>query len=269
MRACEKQALHLKIWAAKEILSAVIMIENIINKIKHKDGYYYFQLNSYILRSAFQKIFNDNDEIYGYESFLRVSKSGENIAPDVFFEKYKYSYEKSLYLNVISLVLHIKNFSLYSAREKLFLNVPPIFIEKNITPDIVNEILFFIDNISMKNHIVVEILEVCDGSNEIIKDNVNILKSKGFYIAMDDITSCACCVYRAKCLKPCYLKLDRSIVSKSTVDTEELKIMIKLAKDIDSKVIFEGVETEKEFKVGRRFSIPLYQGYYLSKPELF
>ncbi|MDY6820945.1 MAG: EAL domain-containing protein, partial [Deferribacterota bacterium] len=66
------------------------------------------------------------------------------------------------------------------------------------------------------------------------------------------------------------LKIDRSFVMNMTEGSNNeknvVKMIINLAKNLNLKVLAEGVETEEQYKILKEWGCDEYQGYYFSKP---
>jgi len=106
-------------------------------------------------------------------------------------------------------------------------------------------------------------------SDEQNKQVLSFLRDAGVSIAVDDFgTGSASFRY----LKECYfdiLKIDRVFIRNITFQSRQYYIvqsLIQLAKQLDLKVIAEGVETEQELKILRGLGADYIQGYYFSKP---
>ena len=69
-----------------------------------------------------------------------------------------------------------------------------------------------------------------------------------------------------------YLKLDKSFIDNCTIDDEENKTdkfianVIRIAKDINCKVVAEGVETKEQRDTLLKAGCDIIQGFYYAKP---
>lgn len=102
-----------------------------------------------------------------------------------------------------------------------------------------------------------------------VLDALNTLRSKGFEIAIDDFGSDYSSLRRLKELPIDRLKIDRAFIKDLTVDSKNLAILkaiISLAKDLELKLIAEGVETIEQIQLLEQYNCECVQGYYYYKP---
>lgn len=106
---------------------------------------------------------------------------------------------------------------------------------------------------------------------EDIRESIRILKSlkqMGFIISIDDFgTGYSSLAYLHK-LPIDILKIDRTFIHSVTTDTEipVVEFMVNIAKELDLSVIIEGVETEIQERIVKRYGCQYAQGYYYSMP---
>ena len=98
---------------------------------------------------------------------------------------------------------------------------------------------------------------------------LNSLRRLGFTIALDDFgTGYSSLTYLQK-LPIDTIKIDRSFISSIKEDTEEfyvLKYMIDLAHHLKLNVVAEGIETEEQYEMIKKYQVDYAQGYYFCKP---
>lgn len=95
------------------------------------------------------------------------------------------------------------------------------------------------------------------------------IRALGSAIALDDVGLAHSNLQRILDCDPEFLKLDRCIVRNCDRDERRqalLRSLGLLAKDLGSKLIAEGVETEEELITARSHDISLFQGFLFSKP---
>ncbi len=111
--------------------------------------------------------------------------------------------------------------------------------------------------------------------SEAIADTEHLLsimaeyRRQGFSVALDDFGIGFSSLSRLADLRPDVVKLDRALTSNCDRDTVRLAIarnLIALAKDIDVKLVFEGVERASEVDALRSCGARFMQGYYFAKP---
>jgi len=98
---------------------------------------------------------------------------------------------------------------------------------------------------------------------------MNSLKELGVKLTLDDFgTGFASLSYLRK-LPIDTLKIDKSFIKGLTTSDQDkavIKMLINLTKELNLKVIAEGVETKKEFNTLSNMGCDLLQGYYISRP---
>lgn len=101
------------------------------------------------------------------------------------------------------------------------------------------------------------------------KDVLRKLQNNGFKICVDDFGSGAASL---SCLLQCpvnSIKIDRSLVSRSTSSEDAKNLLsglVALANHLDIEVVAEGVETEAQLKILSSLGCHHMQGYYFSQP---
>jgi diguanylate cyclase (GGDEF)-like protein/PAS domain S-box-containing protein len=120
------------------------------------------------------------------------------------------------------------------------------------------------------NLLELEITEsvVVDGVEEAIVILTKI-REMGLHIAMDDFGAGYSSLSYIKRLPIETLKIDQSFVRDLTIDSDDATIVtaiIAMAKNLDMKVVAEGVETKEQADFLRSKDCGMMQGYYYSKP---
>jgi EAL domain-containing protein (putative c-di-GMP-specific phosphodiesterase class I) len=91
----------------------------------------------------------------------------------------------------------------------------------------------------------------------------------GFKIAMDDFGSGFSSLARFAELKPEVVKLDRAVVQKCDEDETRQAIIahtVRLCRELNVKLVVEGVETEAEIIALQMAGVRFMQGYYFARP---
>jgi EAL domain-containing protein (putative c-di-GMP-specific phosphodiesterase class I) len=104
---------------------------------------------------------------------------------------------------------------------------------------------------------------------QVLLSSLRDIRSLGSKIALDDVGLAHSNFQRILNCNPEFLKLDRCIVRDCGKDRRRqalLKSLALLAKDLDSCLIAEGVETYEELNALRSHDIRLFQGFLFSKP---
>jgi diguanylate cyclase (GGDEF)-like protein/PAS domain S-box-containing protein len=98
---------------------------------------------------------------------------------------------------------------------------------------------------------------------------IRLLKEMGIAIALDDFGTGYSSIGYLKKFNVDYIKIDRSFIKDLQEDSEDTTIIqsiIILAKGFQLKIVAEGVETEKQWKLLKRLNCHYVQGYLFSKP---
>ena len=118
-------------------------------------------------------------------------------------------------------------------------------------------------------NIAIEILEAEIQDMGQVRALVDLLRTRGFLIVLDDVGSGYSNLDRIPYIKPDLLKVDRSLISRIDSDYHKrgtLKSLVDLGRKIGALVVAEGVETEDEAMVALELGADLLQGYYLGRP---
>ncbi|MDH5546416.1 MAG: HDOD domain-containing protein [Gammaproteobacteria bacterium] len=111
-----------------------------------------------------------------------------------------------------------------------------------------------------QKHVILEILEDVRATPELIKI-LGEYRDNGFKIALDDY------VFEDK-MKAFLPVVDIVKVDIQAVDNTKLVEGIKYLKLVGKTILAEKIETLKEFEACREMGFDLFQGYFLSKPEV-
>lgn len=115
----------------------------------------------------------------------------------------------------------------------------------------------------------VELLEEL-ADNELLQHNLNILKSYGFKLAIDDFIAGSNFTRIDTNLFDC-VKLDKSLapskIDKNTIFLMEM--VVSLLKNFEIEIISKNVESDEYAKLIKELEVDIGQGYYYSKPLPF
>jgi len=104
----------------------------------------------------------------------------------------------------------------------------------------------------------------------LIHERVQPLRRLGCEIAIDDLGTGSSGLKTWSELRPDYVKIDRYFTSQIVQDvvvTEILRSMLDMAHVMGSRVIAEGIETEKQCALLRELGVDYLQGYHLQRPQ--
>jgi EAL domain-containing protein (putative c-di-GMP-specific phosphodiesterase class I) len=119
-------------------------------------------------------------------------------------------------------------------------------------------------------NIVIEISEAKVQDESAVKSFIDIYRSDGFLIALDDVGIGFSNLERISAAKPDIIKIDTSLVRNIHTDyhrQEVFKALVGLAGQIGALVVAEGVETEEEALQALKLGAHMIQGFYFSQPR--
>ncbi len=121
------------------------------------------------------------------------------------------------------------------------------------------------------NRIVFEVTEVAEiKSFEKARESLDVLREKGFGVAIDDFGAGYSGLNNLALLNPDFVKLDMALVRQVDKNPRLARLIthiIDYARDEGIKVIAEGVETESEYEAVRDLGVDMVQGYYFARPS--
>ncbi|MDD7428199.1 MAG: EAL domain-containing protein [Oscillospiraceae bacterium] len=219
----------------------------------------------------FQPIYSLNTKKFiGLEALARGHYSDEVISP-VFLFEYAKREGISLKLDRICREKAMRAFSTENRGASLFIN-----FETSVLNDVVSGTGSLAktaeeNGISPQN-IVIELNEsrVRDSYNLMMF--VDFYRSKGFLIALDNVSAGLDTINRIMLINPDIIKIDRAIVSQiesNTYNQEVFRSIINTAKQIGAMTVAEGVETVDEVLTCMLMGVDYFQGFYFQKPEQF
>ncbi len=138
-------------------------------------------------------------------------------------------------------------------------------------PNLENNFLKLVrDNGLKPTDIMLEVTESAytDNSDQIIQV-VESLRSKGFFIEMDDFGSGYSSLNMLSELPIDALKLDMKFIKNIAKNEKALhmvELMMEIAEFLKVSVVAEGVETEEQCKLLKQMKCDVIQGFYFSKP---
>jgi EAL domain-containing protein (putative c-di-GMP-specific phosphodiesterase class I) len=121
---------------------------------------------------------------------------------------------------------------------------------------------------------VTEHVEVAD--YDTLVDGLDILRTSGCRIAVDDAGAGYSSLRHILRLRPDYIKLDMTLTRGIDTDSDRRALassLLTFAREVSATVIAEGIETPAELDTLRSLGATLGQGYFLARPcaaaELF
>lgn len=219
----------------------------------------------------FQPIYSLNTKKYiGLEALARGKYNDQVISPYFMFE-YAKKDGTALTLDRICREKAMRAFSAESSAPSLFIN-----FETSVLNDITSG-TGEIQRTAAENHISPQNI-VIELNESRVKDSYNLMmfvdfyRSKGFLIALDNVSAGLDTLNRIMLINPDIIKIDRAIVSQidsNKYNQEVFRSIINTAKQIGAMTVAEGVETVDEVITCMILGVDYFQGFYFQKPEQF
>ncbi|MGL5230192.1 MAG: EAL domain-containing protein [Cetobacterium sp.] len=120
-------------------------------------------------------------------------------------------------------------------------------------------------------HFEAEITESIFISNtDIIIEKLHVLKKLGFEVSIDDFTAGHCTARLLPLLPIDTIKFDKSLLDSIKENKDKGMVVYKhlflLMKELNLKVVAEGVESKNQLNYLKELGVTFAQGYYISKP---
>ena len=208
------------------------------------------------------------NEVTGFEALIRwLHPKYQDKSPQEFIELAE---QRGHMLDVGKFVI-TETFKLAKALEKykvkISMNVSPIqLLQVGFVHSLIEEAKSLELNTSS---IAIEITETFLMSNlQIMIEKIKLLKENGFQIHLDDfLTGYSSMVY-LKDLPIDTIKIDREFtryIENSKVHAGIVKTICQLGASLELDVICEGIETEEQFVLAKKFGAKTIQGFYIGK----
>lgn len=116
---------------------------------------------------------------------------------------------------------------------------------------------------------ITETLVVEELQYSTVKKTLEELRQKHIKLAIDDFGAGYSSLGIFEQIPASVIKLDRSFFLNKENKERQVKVMrgiVKLVKELDAKIVCEGVETEEDIKIMNEIGAYIAQGYFYSKP---
>ena len=246
----------------KEYYDIMTEIDTIIDHAlaNHKFNVYYqpiYSVTEQRFNSA-EALLRLNDDKYGF------------ISPELFIP----AAEKSGAIHKIGAYVLEEVCSFIASDEYKSLGLDYIEINLSVSQcmqnNLANEVLDTLNKYHVStDQINLEITETAaSDSQKIMNENLDILNKAGVHFSLDDFGTGYSNIKRIASLPLDIIKLDKSFTKLE--ENPKLQIIlqntINMIKDMDMKIVVEGVETEELVKYFSHLECEYIQGYYYSKP---
>ncbi len=227
-------------------------------------------LNNKALSVLFQPIVDfQSQSILGYESLIRGPSDSALHNPVMLFDVAR----REGALTELDLLCKRKGIYEFKAKclpGKLFLNTTPQgLLEPDHRTGLTLEYLLKI-GIRPEN-VVIELTEQYPTTDfSVVCHALEHYRSMGFEIAIDDLGAGYSGLTRWAELRPDYVKIDRHFIENihnDSVKQSFVRSIIDIAKELQCKVIAEGIEHREEYQTLVDMGVPYGQGYYFGRPQ--
>jgi EAL domain-containing protein (putative c-di-GMP-specific phosphodiesterase class I) len=252
-------------------MDCLVKKHNVENAIERVNGLYIARYNGFYFESVFQPIVSSSDHCLGFEALVRIKDltTGKSINPYCFFQSLTSDIETTNF-GTICFGIHVRNFAQSPHRAlKLFINMSPVMFSATYHhPVSVGDVISRIGKEGLAfEDIVFEITEFEDKHVSGLVAGIEMFRTRGIRIAIDDFGVDFSNEERVYLLKPDFIKLDKSLLDNYIAYGDvELINGISLAKNEGATVIAEGVETRDQLDILTTLGVDLIQGYYFGKP---
>lgn len=211
-------------------------------------------------------------KIIGAEALVRwIKPDGTFVYPDQFIPLF----ESNGMVVELDYFVYCEVFKYIKARLDLGLTVVPISMNISRVHFKDDELIIFIENLLEKYKIPTEYIEfeltesIYINNIESVLPFVNKMRSLGIKISMDDFGSGYSSLNLLNNLPIDVLKLDKVFLSNDNLSKNQriiISCVISMAKQLDIKVLCEGVENKLQSDFLSTAGCDMFQGYYFSKP---
>jgi len=206
-----------------------------------------------------------DDSIYKYEALVRLKNRGSICYPNEFLGISK---EIKQYKNITFLMIEA-TFEYFKDKKSNF----SINLDNDDLTDIetTDYIIFMLKKYNIAQFVTFEILETKEVEDmSIVVNFINVVKSYGCKIAIDDFGSGYSNFAYLLELKADYLKIDASLIKSLDSDKKSYIItkgIISLAKDMGIKTIAEYVHNNEISNIVKELGVDFAQGFLYGKPK--
>ncbi|USD67248.1 EAL domain-containing protein [Vibrio sp. SCSIO 43136] len=206
-------------------------------------------------------------DIVGLEVLSRLSDKSGDIFPDQFIPLILDSGNSWLFTQqmVGKALEELSNIDNIPSHFKVTFNIFP----SDISSGDISELIDIKGMQEFPGKVVLEVIENESFSYEAAQQQIKKLKRQGFMIAIDDFGTGYANLSQLEALAADYLKIDKSFVY--DVDVNSIKSLliphiVKIAKEIDMRVIAEGVESRSQHLALFEMGVEQGQGWTFGKP---
>lgn len=222
-----------------------------------------------LLTVVFQPILHAAEgRLFAHEALLRGPVNTTLANPLSLFEAAEIE-GLSRALDLQAMELAIEGFAAAAVAGKLFVNMLPETMVRET--DLVDRIAAILKRAGLEpQRLVIEITEhgqYLDAAP--MRLQASRLRTLGCEFAIDDFGTGTSGLKIWSELRPDFVKIDRYFTSRIETDTvavEILRSMLDMAHVMGSRVVAEGIETERQLEMLRHIGVDYLQGFYIARP---
>ncbi|MGD9949995.1 MAG: EAL domain-containing protein [Desulfobulbus sp.] len=207
-------------------------------------------------------------QIYGYEGLTRGPVNTVLHSPARLFEAATRA-GRLAELDLMCRRAVIKRFAQLGLPGRLFINVDPFsLVHEHFREGLTLE---FVEQAGLTpSQLIIELTETHPVEDvQLMQQAMLHYREMGFRVALDDLGAGYSGLMLWSELRPDIVKIDRHFIQ--GVDQDRTKqqfvsTILKTATALGSRVITEGVETEREYATLRKIGVEMLQGYYFCRP---
>lgn len=209
-----------------------------------------------------------SQQIYGYEGLIRGPVNTVLQSSTRLFEAAMRT-DRLTELDFLCSQLVIKRFAQLGLPGRLFMNVDPYsLLHENFH---VKQLVKCMEHNGINpSQVIIELTETHPVENvEMMQDAMSHYRQMGFRVAIDDLGAGYSGLKLWSTLRPDIVKVDRHFIlgiDQDRTKQQFVRTILRTATALGSRVITEGVETEKEYATLRMIGVEMMQGYYFSRP---
>lgn len=237
-------------------------IENMMeDAIKNKEFEVYYQ----------PQISTKTEKMEGAEALVRWKKDGEMIAPSEFIP----IFEKNYFIIKLDEYVYERVCENIQEMKIQFKDIPKISVniskESLLEKDFLEKYMKITEQYGISpSDIKIEITErTTVDSNIDMKEILEQLKEKGFYIVIDDFGTGYSSLNMLEMLPIDMIKIDKSFIDRIDEKNQTinlLEIILLISKKLSLKTVAEGVEKSEQVEYLKKENCDFIQGYFYAKP---
>ena len=223
-----------------------------------------------LLTPLFQPIIDmRSGEIAGYEGLIRGPSDSPLHSPLILF-KAAATYDLTVKIEHLCRSVVLEQFLHLNLPGKLFLNVSPECLLHKDSKH--GETIGYVKDLGINpERVIIELTENQPTYDyEVLREAAKHYRNSGFQIAIDDLGEGFSSLRLWSELRPEFVKIDKHFIQSISQDAVKLQFVRsiqEIARNSESMVIAEGIETQAELLTVKDLGISYGQGYFIARPH--